>query len=266
MPEGHTIHRLARDHQKWFAGSRPRSRSPQGRFDDGAAAIDRTELHAVEAHGKHLFYRFAAGRTVHVHLGLYGKHTTHRCGLTDAPDPRETCRWRLSGRGRTVDLVGPTACELLDETGVGKIRSRLGPDPARDDADPEPLFETLGRSRSPIGVALMDQSKFAGVGNIFRAEALWWARLHPRTPSRDVDRELLEAVWDRLREWFATAIRGRYIVTREREELDVPPSRLRRGERLNIYKQPGCRRCGAEPTSAKMAGRTVWWCPRCQGR
>ena len=72
MPEGHTLHRLARDQRARFAGrSRSRVSSPQGRFAD-AALVDGRVLDAVTAHGKHLFAAFG-DRIVHVHLGLFGK-------------------------------------------------------------------------------------------------------------------------------------------------------------------------------------------------
>ena len=73
MPEGHTLHRLALDHHKWLSGLRIRSTSPQGRFADEAAELDRQRLDAIEAFGKHLFSRFESGAQVHVHLGLYGR-------------------------------------------------------------------------------------------------------------------------------------------------------------------------------------------------
>ncbi|MEM6331080.1 MAG: DNA-formamidopyrimidine glycosylase family protein, partial [Planctomycetota bacterium] len=73
MPEGHTIHRLARDHNRDLAGQKLRVSSPQGRFEEGAAQLDGRKLIDVDAHGKHLGYRFTGGHVVHIHLGLYGK-------------------------------------------------------------------------------------------------------------------------------------------------------------------------------------------------
>jgi len=55
MPEGHTIHRIARDHGRLVAGRRLGVTSPQGRFDADAARIDGATLERIEAYGKHLF-------------------------------------------------------------------------------------------------------------------------------------------------------------------------------------------------------------------
>ena len=72
MPEGHTIHGIARDHRDLFVGGPVSVTSPQGRFGAGAARVDGRLLEEVEARGKHLLYHFAGRRSVHVHLGLVG--------------------------------------------------------------------------------------------------------------------------------------------------------------------------------------------------
>lgn len=80
MPEGHTIHRLAREHRGLFGGAVVTAQSPQGRFEVGAAAISGRVLQRVEPYGKHLLYRFEGlPERLHVHLGLYGKFIPERC-------------------------------------------------------------------------------------------------------------------------------------------------------------------------------------------
>ena len=75
MPEGHILHRLARLHQRRFAGSPVAVASPQGRFTAGAELVDGRTFTGAEAWGKHLFHRYAGGPVVHVHLGIYGHFT-----------------------------------------------------------------------------------------------------------------------------------------------------------------------------------------------
>ncbi|MCU1653107.1 MAG: DNA-(apurinic or apyrimidinic site) lyase, partial [Pseudonocardia sp.] len=72
MPEGHTLHRLARSHQKMFGKAPVEVSSPQGRFEASAKLLDGLPLARAEAHGKHLFHRYGRDLVVHVHLGLYG--------------------------------------------------------------------------------------------------------------------------------------------------------------------------------------------------
>ncbi|MGB1527266.1 MAG: DNA-formamidopyrimidine glycosylase family protein, partial [Miltoncostaeaceae bacterium] len=134
MPEGHTIHRAARKHADLLAGAAVGAESPQGRFMEGARAIDGCVLEGVDAHGKHLLYRFPDDLTLHVHLGLFGRFFTHRGA---PPEPRGAIRLRLSGQDGAIDLRGPTACELVEPPEVEALLARLGPDPLRADADPE---------------------------------------------------------------------------------------------------------------------------------
>ncbi|WP_427130997.1 Fpg/Nei family DNA glycosylase [Pseudarthrobacter sp. S9] len=72
MPEGHSVHRLARQFGDVFAGERLAVSSPQGRFAPGAALLDGHVLTGSTAYGKHLFLEFDHGLVLHVHLGLYG--------------------------------------------------------------------------------------------------------------------------------------------------------------------------------------------------
>ena len=124
MPEGHNIHHAARQQRPHLKGRELAVSSPQGRFD-AAALVDasgRARLRRVEAYGKHLFYFFERGRIVHVHLGLFGKFYRRR---SPAPPPRATVRMRLEGDAVTVDLVGPTACDVVTRKEMREIVTRL---------------------------------------------------------------------------------------------------------------------------------------------
>jgi endonuclease-8 len=70
VPEGHTLHRLARLHQRKFGGQPVAVSSPQGRFAEGAAMVNGRVLRRATAYGKHLFHHYTGGPIVHVHLGL----------------------------------------------------------------------------------------------------------------------------------------------------------------------------------------------------
>jgi len=142
VPEGHTIRRLARTHTRRFVGHEVAVSSPQGRFARDAELVDGRVLRAVDAHGKHLFHVYADDLVVHVHLGLYGRFTTHSGAVTP---PRGQVRMRLVGPTHWADLRGPIACEVIGEVEVEALRSRLGPDPLRPDADPEAAWARIAR-------------------------------------------------------------------------------------------------------------------------
>lgn len=261
MPEGHTIHRAARKQREVLAGDTVAASSPQGRFTDGAALLDGRRLEDIEAHGKHLFYRFEDDLLLHVHLGLFGRFFTHK---GDPPDPRGAIRLRLVGRDATIDLRGPTACEIIDDDDEANLLARLGPDPLRADADPERAWARIARSRREIGALVMDQSVMAGVGNVYRAEALHVLGIHPSREGRSLSRVEFDALWATVCRMLADGERAGRIVTVSAEDAGMPRSRIPRGERTYVYRQAACRSCGAPVTSWTLAGRRSWACATCQ--
>jgi len=255
MPEGHTIHRLAQDIGRDLAGAKVGVSSPQGRFE-GATAVDGAVLRGTSAIGKHLFLHFEAG-TVHVHLGLFGKFRREK---SPPPEPRGALRMRLVGAERTWDLRGPTACEILDDAGLERLRARLGDDPLAHGADPEAAWSKVSRTRRSLGAILLDQSVFAGLGNVYRAEILFLLRLHPETPGLALDRATFDALWDLSKRLLARGVREKRIVTR-----DAPKGvRLRRHEALHVYKKSRCDACGSAIRKLMSAARAIYVCERCQ--
>lgn len=343
MPEGHTVHRLARTFDSLYAGQVLRVSSPQGRFADGAAVLSGRRLVASEAWGKQLFLGFEGDLWLRTHLGLYGAWTfagapdapevAHAIGaprkrigerettapspapdVSDTqvtpvtstsdtwvvPEPRGQVRVRLLGDHAVADLTGPTACEVITTEEKRAVETRLGPDPIRDDGDVDAFVAAVGRSRVTIGQQLMDQAVVAGVGNIYRAEALFRAGVDPLRPGRDVPAAAVRAIWDDLVTLMRDgAAHGAIVTTRpadrptrelsrergydrgEGSDEHKPVLEERRRTRQNtdgdsgavpsdqafyVYHRAGlpCRICGTPVLTKELAGRNLFWCPTCQ--
>ena len=266
MPEGHTLHRLARTLNRRLGGHQVRSSSPQGRFAAGAAAVDGRVLTRADAWGKHLLVSFAdVPEQVHVHLGLYGKLALSGLGEGGEVLPAVgQVRWRLVGDDVLADLRGPTACELLGPDEVGLLVDRLGPDPLRRNPRPERAWGKVSRSRAPIATLLMDQSVVAGIGNVYRAELLYRHHLDPWTPGHDLDRPTWDALCDDLVHLMRIGVRrGRIDTLRPEHE----PLRARGAKRNYVYRRAGepCLVCGTVVRTEVLATRNLFWCPTCQG-
>jgi endonuclease-8 len=261
MPEGHKIHRLALDHGADFVGMRLQVSSPQGRFADGAAVLNRRKLNEVWAYGKHLFYEFTAGYRLHVHLGRYGRVRTWH---VPAPTPEGQVRLRVAGDQKGFDLRGPTACELLSEKAVEAILNRLGPDPLRPDADPQRAWQRIRRSRTPIGTLLLNQSVIAGVGNIFRADALFAMGLHPERPGKSMVADEFEQLWKWLVRTMRVSVRHNRIITADPKRVGTPRSKMNDEQRLLVYKRSRCSACGHKVDLWLLGGRKMYACPKCQ--
>jgi endonuclease-8 len=243
MPEGDALHRAARRLQV-LVGERVavEARHPRARAAGVAERLDGRVLESVEAHGKNLLLRFEGGYVLRSHLRMNGSWRV-------LPADAETLGlpWLvLRGRGSQAVLRGGSVLELTD-----RATSRLGPDILADPPDFGAMLERIRRSdqRRELGDALLDQQLVAGIGNIWKAEALWSAQLSPWARLADTtDHELLAA----LRE------AGRLM----RASLDG-----RRVER-RVYRRAGrpCPRCGT-PIKSRGQGddnRTAYWCPGCQ--
>lgn len=257
MPEGHTIHRAARDQRKMLVGKAVEVSSPQGRFSTGAEELSGQTCTAIEAYGKHLIYHFQLGSVLHIHLGLYGQFRTAK---TPAAGPRGAVRVRMLSPTHVVDINGPNTCEILDQAGLNALTNRIGPDVLRVDADREKAWAKISASRAAIGQLLMDQSVIAGIGNIYRTEILWRQKIHPALPGKSLERTDFELIWNDAVKLLQIGVKYNSIITVE----GVTKSKTRYGERVNIFAKETCPTCSAEIRKFEMAARRVFSCETCQ--
>ncbi|SHK98269.1 Fpg/Nei family DNA glycosylase [Actinacidiphila paucisporea] len=267
MPEGHTIHRLAADHDERFRGRTVRASSPQGKFSDGAALVDGRVMTGAQAHGKHLFLGFGDTGWVHVHLGLIGKF-----GFGDgpAPPPGDTVRLRIATPSHYADLRGPAACALITDPDKQAIHDRLGPDPLRPGDDPGRVHARMARSRISVAALLLDQKVVAGVGNVYRAEVLFRHGVDPFLPGRDLPRPVWDAMWADLVALMREGVRTNRIDTvrpeHEPEAMGRPPRVDDHGGEVYVYRRTGqpCLVCGTAVRTRPLDARNLFWCPTCQ--
>lgn len=244
MPEGDSLHRAARRLQvlvgERLAVETPHPRAAAYRI---AERLDGRRLESVEAVGKNLLLSFEGGLVLRSHLRMTG-------------------RWQIRARGARA-LVG-TPWLVLQAPGheavlwngpvlelTGRAVRRLGPDILAEAPDVLRMVGNLRREHPgrQVGDALLDQRLVAGIGNLWKAEALWRARVSPWLPLGDVDDEALERVLGEAARLMRASLNGG------------------RGQRA-VYRRAGrpCPRCG-EPIRSRGQGddnRTAYWCPRCQ--
>jgi formamidopyrimidine-DNA glycosylase len=262
VPEGHTLHGLARDQNQRFSGKRVQVTSPQGTFAAGAALVDGHLLDGVTAHGKHLFASFGT-QIVHVHLGLFGKYTA---GTGDPPEPRGALRMRWVVDGYWTELRGATACAVLTPPEVAAILARLGPDPLRPRPNGRAAYARIARSRAPMAGLLMDQSVLSGVGNVYRAEILFRHRIPPYLPGRDLVEDRWRELWADLVTLMRAGLRTGRIVTTRPLDRDRRSGHVRSEDAHYVYRRTGlpCRICRTPIALQLLQTRKLYWCPTCQ--
>ena len=261
MPEGHTIHRLARLLNASLAGKPVRASSPQGRFAEGAALLDGLTLLGADAWGKYLFCKFDSGDVLHVHLGLIGKFRARKAPI---PDPVGAVRLRLQNAATAWDLSGPTRCDIISPMEQEQIWSRLGADPLRADADVAAAKDKFSHSKRAVGALVLDQSVVAGIGNVYRAELLFLCGIHPARPANSLTGLEFAQLWSETVRLLRLGERMGRIVTTDPAEIGATRSRMKAAERLYAYHRQICKRCGSAIEVLKIGGRPIWYCPSCQ--
>ena len=191
---------------------------------------------------------------VHVHFGMSGKWSAVDTGR--APEATSTTRLQLEGHGIVSHLSAMTVAHGGPELFEAK-RSALGEDPLRADADPSALWARVSKSSKSIGALLMDQSYFAGVGNIFRCEILLVAGVHPNVRGADLTRAQYDRIWAASVKLMERAFTLGSIVTVEKHEaLAVGRPGLRRW----LYNSAVCGKCGGRVCSWQIQSRTCYAC------
>ena len=185
------------------------------------------------------------------------------------PEPVGQVRVRLLTDESVADLRGPIACEVLTPDDVAGILAQSGPDPQVDKgpAAGDRFVQGLTSRGVPVGLLLMDQSVVAGIGNVYRAEMLFRARLDPHTPGRQVPVDVARDLWRDWVDLLEDGVRTGVMVTRA--SLDPAARTLALADpehRHAVYGRAGrpCLVCGTRVALEEMGGRKLYWCPTCQ--
>ncbi len=185
------------------------------------------------------------------------------------PEPIGQVRVRLLTTDAVADLRGPTACEVLTSEQATAVIAKLGPDPLVDELrEGEGRFTaTVHRKKTPIALLLMDQSVVSGIGNVYRAELLFRARLNPHTPGMLVPEELVRELWRDWAHLLEIGVQTGQMLTMEGLDDEAYRKALaNRADRHWVYHREGlpCRVCGTNIVMELAAGRKLYWCPKDQ--
>lgn len=222
--------------------------------DDVAARLTGRQITAVERLGKHQHLALDDGSVLHAHFRMNGD-------------------WHVSPDGTMLPLYTRVSLHLDDGTAVALVDSRalatiawhpagtaplpLGPDATGPQFDAAALGRALRGRRLAIKPALLDQRVVAGVGNIYASEALWRARIDPHAGAGTLGPTRLARLVDAIRATLHDAL--------------AEAGRYQNGEalaRLAVYDRAGepCRRCATLIRRAVQAGRSTYFCAKCQRR
>jgi endonuclease-8 len=273
MPEGDTIHRAAATLQRAIGGqivTRFESVLPKLTRVDADAPLRGRSVERVEARGKHLLIWFSGDLVLRTHMRMNGSWHIYRPGE----------RWQRPHRDMRIVIETATMHAIAFTVPVAEFITsaelpqspveRLGPDPLAEGFSRDDAIERLqARSDVEIADALLDQTAIAGIGNVYKSEVLFGARVNPFLKVSQLTHDQLGTIVD-----VATRFMRANVVDSTRAGI-ATYSGLRRttgrtdpSERLWVYGRAGrpCRRCGTVISRRKQGPfvRSTYWCPRCQ--
>lgn len=241
---------------------------PQQRFHDVGRLVGRRVLD-VRRRGKfllcHLDPDVDGTPELVLHLGMTG---SFRFPTPADPAPTHVrARFDLDD-GRSLLFRDPrrfgrvTVVEEGAYAGIVPTLAVLGPEPLSDDFSPEAFAAGVARSTTTVKAALLAQRLVAGVGNIYADEALWRARIHPR--SRRVGPIRAQRLHAAVREVLSAAVEREGTTFRDYQMVNGESGRY--ADFLDVYGKAGlpCRRCGTTLRFGVVAQRGTTWCPTCQ--
>ena len=267
MPEGDSVLNYAMRLRPLLVGQaivrfELRERGPIGRLAG-------KHIEAIDVHGKHMMIAIEPDWVLRVHLGMKGRWSVHAPGQRWRLPPSDA-RVILETAEHVVVCFRASTAELT-RAGDPRLRERLralGPDVLADGFDP---IAAAARARThadaPIAEVLLDQRVAAGIGNVYRSELLFLARIHPLTPVRDLDDAALQQLFGRARELMLANVGPGMRSTTTSHKGARHPSHVARSW---VYRRRGlpCHRCRT-PIERMLLGdlaRSVYFCARCQKR
>ena len=244
MPEGDTIRRTLAALQARLEGKKVLSAWPAS-----LRRLEGRQVQAVEPVGKHLLIRFDGELALHSHMRMTGSWHLYAAGA----------HWRVpKHRSRAVLAFDGVEAVCFNAPVIELVRdprrpvAHLGPDVLGEDFDlPEVMKRARGAAAATVGELLLDQRVCAGVGNIYKCEALWKRRLDPFTPPGQLGDQALASLYLEARDLMRRSLAGSAF--RPRHAVHA------RGGRP-------CPRCGTRIAVRPqgLPARLTYWCPRCQ--
>ncbi|MEQ8280013.1 MAG: DNA-formamidopyrimidine glycosylase family protein [Deltaproteobacteria bacterium] len=260
MPEGDTIHRTANTLRRAIEGAKITAfESPLPKLAD--ADLDGHDVARVYARGKNLLIELDDGRCLHSHMKMEGSWHVYRTGE----------RWKVGAHRARVALHTARYVAVCFDAPVVALLTpfqlraypplvELGPDLIADALVDDVIIQRFRRhDDDPIGVAVMNQSIVAGIGNVYKAEVLFIERVDPFVPVHTLDDATLLRVVHRAAELLKKNLTG----GKRRTRFALDP-----GYEW-VYGRSGkpCRACGRTVRMKRQGAqmRSTYFCPHCQG-
>lgn len=277
MPELPEVELVARSLDKLIRGRRvveaellrPRL-APNSDPNAFGSALAETAINFVHRRGKHILFDLDNDRTLITHLRMSGRFMvvpdiTENPKFTHAVFHFEDGDRLIFQDQRHFGMMKIVETANLAET---KELSRLAPEPFSDDFHPAYLLSALKRSNRTLKEFLIDQTKVCGLGNIYASEVLFLAGIHPAKRTHRMTRPKSAILFEKIRLVLQQAIDAGSTLNVDPENIDGSYDGGGFESRWNVYDRENdpCLVCASAILRLKQAGRSTYFCPKCQRR
>jgi len=235
-----------------------------------AESVSSSRLTRVHRRGKYILFDLDNGRTLITHLRMSGRFMLLG---PDRQDPKFThAAFFLDDDRRLIFQdqrhFGMMKIVATNELDSASELSKLAPEPFSDHFTPEYLHATLRRSKRSIKEFLLDQTKVCGLGNIYAAETLFMAGIHPATRTHRLTKARTKLLFTRIREVLAEAIDAGSTLNVDPENIDASYYGGGYESHWRVYERERtpCSACGSTISRIRQGGRSSYFCSRCQRR
>ncbi len=242
--------------------------APFNSVTDFAERLSSSKINYVYRRGKHILFDLDNGQTLITHLRMSGRFML-------LPLERENPKYthavfyfadetRLAFQDqRHFGLMKIVETENLLEA---KELKKLAPEPFSDEFNRKYFREILKTSKKSLKEFLLDQTKVTGLGNIYASEAMFLARINPQTPANEVSVRKANVLFEKIRDVLIESIAHGSTLNVNPENIDDSyySGGYELGWRVYDQEKKPCVKCKTEIERLKQAGRSTYFCPKCQ--
>jgi formamidopyrimidine-DNA glycosylase len=244
--------------------------APEHSAREFTARLKHATVAGVTRRGKYILLNFSNGWTLLVHLRMTGRFL-YVDEAVEAPLHTHAVFWLDNDKKllfNDVRKFGKMHLARTDRLHEVPQLAPLAPEPFGEDFSPEYLFETLKRTDQQLKLALLDQTKVLGLGNIYAVEALHRARLHPQLPASKLTRPRAAVLHREIINVLNEAIARESTLNTNPEDLDASYTGGAYEAMTRVYERAGlpCYTCARLIRRIVQGQRSTYFCPHCQRR
>ncbi|MGI9056513.1 MAG: bifunctional DNA-formamidopyrimidine glycosylase/DNA-(apurinic or apyrimidinic site) lyase [Pyrinomonadaceae bacterium] len=242
--------------------------APENPPEEFAAKLKDATINFVHRRGKHILFDLDNGNTLITHLRMSGRFQL-------LPIERELPKFThaifyfedetrlIFSDQRHFGFMKIVETENLKEAGEIK---KLAPEPFSEDFNANYLRGVLKTSKKSLKEFLLDQTKVLGLGNIYAAEAMFLAGVNPQTPANEVSSKKANVLFEKIRDVLNESIEQGSTLNVDPENIDGSYYGGGYENHWRVYDRENepCVNCGKTIVRLKQAGRSTYFCPRCQ--